>query len=80
VYRTAAQQGVAALYVGCSTVVLGTALKASIRFLAFDSIKNVFIDDRGKLSSSSSVLVAMSAGVIESVFVVTPFETVKTAL
>ncbi|KUJ07783.1 mitochondrial inner membrane citrate transporter [Mollisia scopiformis] len=80
VYKTAAERGIPALYVGCSTVVLGTALKASVRFLAFDSIRGVFEDEQKRLSGGRALLAAMSAGVMESVLVVTPFETVKTAL
>jgi solute carrier family 25 citrate transporter 1 len=61
-------------------LIVGTALKASVRFLAFDSIKGVLVDKNGKLSSGRGVLAGMSAGVLESLLAVTPFETIKTAL
>lgn len=74
------QEGPGALYAGCSTLVLGTAFKASVRFLTFDAIKNSLADENGKLSASRGVLAGMSAGCVESVVAVTPTERIKTAL
>jgi solute carrier family 25 (mitochondrial citrate transporter), member 1 len=61
-------------------VIQGTALKTSVRFLAFDSIKNVLADSSGKLSAGKGVLAGMAAGAVESVTAVTPTERIKTAL
>jgi len=80
ILSTVREKGISTIYTGCSSLVVGTALKASIRFLAFDSIKAALADENGKLSSGRGVLAGMGAGVLESVAVVTPFETVKTAL
>lgn len=59
---------------------LGTIFKASVRFLTFDSIKNVLVDENGHLSMSSGILAGMMAGCVESVVAVTPTERIKTAL
>src|SRR5690242_7330779 len=45
-------EGVGAIYTGCSTLILGTAFKAGVRFLSFDSIRNRLADERGVLSPS----------------------------
>lgn len=75
------QEGVRALYLGCSTLVLGTIAKDAIRFVSFDSIKRVFADpETGSLSPLRSLGAGMSAGVVASTFAVTPTERIKTAL
>ncbi|KAH8590540.1 mitochondrial carrier domain-containing protein [Bisporella sp. PMI_857] len=73
-------EGLGALYTGCSTLVIGTAFKASVRFLTFDSIKAALADSNGKLSAGNGILAGMAAGCIESVVAVTPTERLKTAL
>ncbi|KUJ07786.1 mitochondrial carrier [Mollisia scopiformis] len=64
--------GIRALYTGCSKLVVGTAFKASVRFLSFDSIRNVLADDAGKLSPARGILAGMCAGIVESVVAVNP--------
>ncbi len=66
--------------VGCSTLVVGTALKAGVRFLSFDTIKNGLSDERGHLTASQSLFAGMMAGCVESVTAVTPTERLKTAM
>jgi solute carrier family 25 citrate transporter 1 len=73
-------EGIGALYTGCSTLILGTIFKASVRFMSFDAIKNTLSDDNGKLTPFNGVLAGMVAGCVESVVAVTPTERVKTAL
>ncbi|KAK9449889.1 mitochondrial carrier domain-containing protein [Limtongia smithiae] len=80
IYRTAQTEGVKTLYTGCSTMVIGCTAKAAVRFLGFDSLRKVLADENGKLSGSRGVLAGFGAGVLESVFALTPFETIKTAL
>lgn len=58
----------------------GTTFKAGVRFLAFDSIKNVLMDDTGRLGTARGILAGMIAGAVESVVAVTPTERIKTAL
>ncbi|KAF7195562.1 Tricarboxylate transport protein, partial [Pseudocercospora fuligena] len=78
--QTISQQGFFGLYTGCSALVAGTAVKAGVRFLAFDSIKNALADDFGRLSTANGILAGMLAGAAESVVAVTPTERIKTAL
>ncbi|PGH03227.1 hypothetical protein AJ79_07422 [Helicocarpus griseus UAMH5409] len=80
ILQTARQDGVRAIYTGCSTLILGTAFKAGVRFLSFDAIKNLLADSNGSLSPARGILAGMTAGVVESVIAVTPTERVKTAL
>jgi solute carrier family 25 (mitochondrial citrate transporter), member 1 len=68
------------LYTGCSTLVVGTTFKAGVRFLSFDSVRNLFADDHGRLSPANGVLAGMVAGCVESVVAVTPTERIKTAM
>lgn len=72
--------GFAAIYTGCSTLIAGTAFKAGVRFLSFDSIRNQLADERGILSPGRGLLAGMLAGTVESVVAVTPTERIKTAL
>ncbi|KAL4867582.1 hypothetical protein BDV12DRAFT_171222 [Aspergillus spectabilis] len=78
--QTARQDGIRAIYTGCSTLILGTAFKAGVRFLSFDSIKNLLMDADGRLSPARGILAGMIAGTVESVVAVTPTERIKTAL
>lgn len=78
VFRT---EGPQALYKGCSSLIVGSIAKDSVRFLSFDLIKNAFKDpETGALSPLRNMLAGMSAGVVASVFAVTPTERIKTAL
>lgn len=78
--QVAKTHGVGAIYTGCSTLIVGTAFKAGVRFLSFDSIRNRLADERGVLSPARGLLAGMLAGAVESVVAVTPTERVKTAL
>lgn len=78
--QVAKSDGVGAIYTGCSTLIVGTAFKAGVRFLSFDSIRNRLADERGVLSPARGILAGMLAGTAESVVAVTPTERVKTAL
>ncbi|CZT52599.1 related to CTP1-Mitochondrial citrate transporter-member of the mitochondrial carrier (MCF) family [Rhynchosporium secalis] len=73
-------EGISGLYTGCSTLAIGTAMKAGVRFLTFDTIKGKLMDSNGKLSGANGVIAGMSAGAVESIAVVTPTERLKTAL
>ena len=78
--NVARSDGIGAIYTGCSTLILGTAFKAGVRFLSFDSIRNRLMDEHGVLSPSRGILAGMLAGGVESVAAVTPTERIKTAL
>ena len=59
----------------------GTALKASVRFLTYDTVKNTLSDPiTGKLNFSRGILAGALAGCVESILAVTPTERIKTAL
>ncbi|KAI4215220.1 MAG: hypothetical protein L6R36_009395 [Xanthoria steineri] len=74
-------EGVRALYKGCSTLVVGSVAKDGVRFLAFDSIKKAFADpETGAMSPLRNLLAGMCTGVVASTFAVTPTERIKTAL
>lgn len=78
--QVARSDGVGAIYTGCSTLILGTAFKAGVRFLSFDAIRVRLADERGVLSPGRGILAGMMAGAVESVAAVTPTERIKTAL
>ncbi|CAI5758870.1 unnamed protein product [Candida verbasci] len=80
IYTIGKTQGISSLYVGCPAFVIGNTVKASVRFLGFDSIKNFLSDSQGKLSGPRGVIAGLGAGLLESVIAVTPFEAIKTAL
>ncbi|CCE83557.1 Piso0_004136 [Millerozyma farinosa CBS 7064] len=80
IYTVAKKQGISSLYTGCPAFVVGNTVKASVRFLGFDSIKKLLADKDGKLSGPRGVLAGLGAGLLESVIAVTPFEAIKTGL
>ncbi|KAL8716773.1 MAG: hypothetical protein Q9225_005926 [Loekoesia sp. 1 TL-2023] len=74
-------EGVRALYKGCSTLVVGSIAKDGVRFLSFDAIKKAFADpETGAMSPLRNLLAGMCTGVVASTFAVTPTERIKTAL
>ena len=75
------KEGPRALYKGCSSLIVGSIAKDGVRFLSFDMIKNAFKDpETGALSPLRNLLAGMSAGVVASIFAVTPTERIKTAM
>ncbi|ODA81393.1 hypothetical protein RJ55_04358 [Drechmeria coniospora] len=67
-------------YAGCTTLIVGNAAKAGIRFVAFDQYRSLLADADGKLSGPRTVLAGFGAGVTESLLAVTPTESIKTTL
>lgn len=61
--HTVSTQGFSGVYTGCGALVSGTALKAGVRFLAFDTIRNALADERGRLSTLNGIFAGMLAGV-----------------
>lgn len=78
--QVARTDGIGAVYTGCSTLIIGTAFKAGVRFLSFDSIRKQLADEKGALSPARGILAGMMAGAVESVVAVTPTERIKTAV
>jgi solute carrier family 25 (mitochondrial citrate transporter), member 1 len=78
--RVVREEGFRSIYTGCNALIIGTAFKASVRFLTYDSIKNVLASENGSLSPMRGMVAGMAAGAVESVVAVTPTERIKTAL
>jgi solute carrier family 25 (mitochondrial citrate transporter), member 1 len=75
------RDGFRSLYTGCTTLVVGTVAKDSLRFLCFEWIKDKFKDPvTGTLSPMRSFGSGLASGVVVSTFAVTPTERIKTAL
>lgn len=69
------QEGFRALYKGCSIMIIGSIGKDGVRFLSFDTIKEIFKDpETGTLSPIRNLLAGMTSGVAASIFAVTPSE------
>ncbi|KAI1813980.1 mitochondrial carrier [Poronia punctata] len=81
VAKVAREEGVRALYKGCSTMIFGSIGKDAVRFVMFDSIRSFFEDpETHRLGTAQSIASGMLAGVAASTVVVTPTERIKTAL
>ena len=81
VARVYKNEGLPALYKGCSALVIGSVGKDGIRFLSFDTIKETFKDpETGTLTPLRNLGAGMMSGVVASITAVTPTERIKTAL
>ncbi|XXG99941.1 hypothetical protein Hte_006282 [Hypoxylon texense] len=81
VAKVAREEGLRALYKGCSTMIVGSVGKDAVRFVAFDSIRSLFEDPATHRSTTAqSIGSGMLTGVVASTVVVTPSERIKTAL
>ncbi|KAI8625142.1 mitochondrial carrier [Xylariaceae sp. FL1651] len=81
VAKVAREEGVRALYKGCSTMIVGSIGKDAVRFMTFDSIRSLFEDpETHRLGTVQSIASGMVAGVVSSTVIVTPSERIKTAL
>ncbi|KAI0867926.1 putative transport protein [Hypoxylon argillaceum] len=67
-------------YAGCTTLIVGNAAKAAIRFVSFEQYKRLLADADGRVSGPRNVLAGFGAGVTESLLAVTPTESIKTTL
>ncbi|KAL5612670.1 hypothetical protein BROUX41_004235 [Berkeleyomyces rouxiae] len=69
-----------ALYKGLGAVMTGIVPKMAIRFTSFEAYKGLLADSSGTVSSGSTFLAGLAAGVTEAVAVVTPMEVIKIRL
>ncbi|KAI9168155.1 hypothetical protein H9P43_007527 [Blastocladiella emersonii ATCC 22665] len=69
--------GVASIYTGLAPMVAGTAAKASVRFLTYDTLKQQ-LASTATPKSLVPLVAGLGAGVAEAVLVVTPSEVLKT--
>lgn len=75
---TYAERGITGFYRGVSTLVVGSIPKAAVRFAAYNWCAEMLKDDKGKLTSTRTMLAGLGAGITEAIVAVTPMETVKT--
>lgn len=61
-------------------MIIGNSIKAGVRFVAFDTYKDLLADADGKVSGPRTVVAGFGAGITESLLAVTPFESIKTQL
>lgn len=81
VYNIYYNEGFRALYKGCTSLIVGSVAKDAVRFLSFDMVKKSFKDPiTGQLTPARNILAGMGAGVMASIFAVTPTERIKTAM
>ncbi|KAI1096744.1 mitochondrial carrier [Rostrohypoxylon terebratum] len=81
VAKVAREEGLRALYKGCSTMIVGSIGKDAVRFVAFDSIRSLFSDpETHRSSTAQSIASGMLTGIVASTVIVTPSERIKTAL
>jgi solute carrier family 25 citrate transporter 1 len=73
-------KGVASLYKGMSSLLIGTIPKTSLRFAAFGQFSNMLRDESGKMTPLRTLGAGMATGLTEALLVVTPVETMKTKL
>jgi hypothetical protein len=78
--KTVQTHGVAGLYRGLTSLLIGTAPKASLRFTVFSQVSKMMQDDKGKTSAFGTWFAGAMAGLLEATLVVTPVETMKTKL
>ena len=67
-------------YAGCTTLIIGNAIKAGVRFTAYDAYTNAMRDAEGRISGPATVVAGIGTGITESLLAVTPFESIKTQL
>ncbi|KAM0756200.1 tricarboxylate transport protein [Meredithblackwellia eburnea MCA 4105] len=66
VKQTYGQQGVTGFYAGCAPVIAGNALKAGVRFVAYDAVRDALRDNNGKLTPGKTLLAGIAAGALET--------------
>jgi len=74
---TYAEYGVLGFYRGLSPLLYMSIPKSAVRFAAFEQLKNIMQDDKGKLTRTQTALAGLGAGVSEAILAVTPMETIK---
>ena len=68
--------GIAGIYKGVTPQITGTALKAGVRFMSFEFLREkIFTIER--FGAASTILAGLGCGAIEAVIAVTPTESVK---
>jgi len=73
-------EGVAALYKGLTPFVTHLMTKYSLRYYVNFQLRSLVADENGNTTFVQNLFCGMSAGTIEALMIVTPFEVVKTRL
>lgn len=68
------------LYKGLGAVVLGIVPKMGIRFQSYEFYRSLLRDTEGQISTGSTFIAGVGAGITEAVLVVNPMEVVKIRL
>eukprot|EP00835_Amoeboradix_gromovi_P005392 NODE_502_length_7546_cov_0.138982.p3 type:complete len:273 gc:universal NODE_502_length_7546_cov_0.138982:6404-7222(+) len=79
IQRFSREKGIASIYKGVDVHILGTALKAGVRFYSYEFYKDILSTDK-ELTKPMLVLAGLLSGITEALIAVTPSETVKTKL
>jgi len=74
------EEGFLALWKGCVVFATHLTTKYVVRWGCAGQLQEAFRTKEGKLPGQRRLLAGMTAGLLESVFIVTPFEVVKTRL
>lgn len=78
IYQHLASNGLS-IYKGITPMLIGAPLQGFLRFGCLDFFQNLFRDERtGKVGMAAGLFAGIGAGVLESVLVVAPMETLKT--
>ncbi|KAF0695186.1 Aste57867_13993 [Aphanomyces stellatus] len=78
--KIVAEEGVAALYKGLTPFVMHLVIKYALRFSTNEFFRGLLSDNEGKVTPFRGFVAGAGAGITEAVFIVTPFEVVKTRL
>jgi solute carrier family 25 citrate transporter 1 len=68
------------IYKGITPMLIGAPIQGVCRFSTMEFFNERLKDEKGKVSMTAGLLAGVGAGVLESVLVVAPMETVKTRL
>ncbi|GAA6042687.1 hypothetical protein JCM8097_003746 [Rhodosporidiobolus ruineniae] len=80
VRQTWQARGLTGFYAGAAPFVAGNALKAGVRFLTYDAVRDALRDCESKITPARTLLAGICAGAFESALAVTPSEAIKTRL
>ncbi|XP_053948876.1 tricarboxylate transport protein, mitochondrial-like isoform X1 [Anastrepha ludens] len=78
--KTTKQYGFFGLYRGMSALLYGSIPKTAVCFGSFEYFKSYLVDENKILSTYNSFLCGFASGIIESIVVTTPMETLKVKL
>ncbi|KAG9416793.1 hypothetical protein AC1031_001178 [Aphanomyces cochlioides] len=78
--KIVAEEGALALYKGLTPFITHLVIKYALRFSTNEFYRGLLADKEGKVTPFRGFLAGAGAGITEAIFIVTPFEVVKTRL